>query len=187
VPDASEVVPERSRPLRRNEYDRLVEDGLFADERVELLAGLLVEMTPTGPPHADVVGRLTMILAPALVGRAVLRVQSPLAISDDSEPEPDLAVVALGDYRQEHPRRALLVVEVAEASLRKDLGVKAIAYAKAGVEEYWVVDLSIRVVRLHTHPTADGYAQGRVVGAGEILRPAAFAELAIPVDELLPP
>lgn len=184
--DAREIVPERLRPLRRNEYDRLVEDGLFADERIELLEGVLVEMTPSGATHADVVGRLTMILAPALVGRAMVRVQSPLAISDESEPEPDLAVVAVSDYQREHPRRAVLVVEVAEASLRKDLGVKATAYARAGVEEYWVVDLSTRTFHLHTDPTADGYTRVTTVGPGEILHPRAFPELAVVVDDVLP-
>ncbi len=184
--DAREIAPERLRPLRRNEFDRLVEDGLFADERIELLEGVLVEMTPSGATHADVVGRLTMILAPALVGRAMVRVQSPLAISDESEPEPDLAVVAVADYQRAHPRRALLVVEVAEASLRKDLGVKATVYARAGVEEYWVVDLSTRTFHRHTHPTADGYTQVTTVGAGEILRPRAFPDLAVGVDDVLP-
>jgi Uma2 family endonuclease len=157
VLDVRKIVPERLRPLRRNEYDRLVEDGLFVDERIELLEGVLVEMTPAGAPHADVVGRLTMLLAPALVGRALVRVQSPLAIADESEPEPDVAVVAVADYQQEHPRHALLVVEVAEASLRKDLGVKAKLYARARVAEYWVVDLSTRTVRRHTAPTDEGY------------------------------
>jgi Uma2 family endonuclease len=186
VLDAREIVPERLRPLRRNEYDRLVEDGLFADERIELLEGVLVEMTPSGATHADVVGRLTMILAPALVGRAMVRVQSPLAISDESEPEPDLAVVAVADYQRAHPRQALLVVEVAEASLRKDLGVKATVYARAGVEEYWVVDLLARTFHRHTDPTPDGYTKVTTVGPGDILRPGAFPDLAVVVDDVLP-
>jgi Uma2 family endonuclease len=186
VLDAGEIVPERLRPLRRNEYDRLVEDGLFGDERIELLEGVLVEMTPSGATDADVIGRLTMILVPALVGRALVRVQSPLAISNESEPEPDLAIVAVADYQREHPRHALLVVEVAEASLRKDLGVKATLYARARVGEYWVVDLSTRTVRRHAVPTDDGYTQVTTVGPGEILRPDAFPDLAVPVDDVLP-
>jgi Uma2 family endonuclease len=186
VLDVGEIVPERLRPLRRNEYDRLVEDGLFGDERIELLDGVLVEMTPAGARHADVVGRLTMLLAPALVGRALVRVQSPLAISDQSEPEPDLAVVAIADYQREHPHHALLVVEVADASLRKDLGVKATLYARARVTEYWVVDLSTWTFRRHTAPADDGYTQVTTVGPGEVLRPEAFPELAVSVDDVLP-
>jgi len=186
VLDVREIGPEHPRPLRRNEYDRLVEDGLFGDERIELLEGVLVEMTPAGARHADVVGRLTMLLVPALVGRALVRVQSPLAISNESEPEPDLAVVAIADYQREHPRHSLLVVEVAEASLRKDLGVKATLYARAQVTEYWVVDLSTRTVRRHTDPANDGYTQVATFGPGEILHPAAFPDLAAPVDDVLP-
>lgn len=184
--DVREIVPERLRPLRRNEYDRVVEDGLFVDERIELLEGVLVEMTPAGARDADVVGRLMMLLVPALVGRALVRVRSPLAISDESEPEPDVAVVAIADYQREHPRQALLVVEVAEASLRKDLGVKATLYARAQVTEYWVVDLSTRTIRRHIAPTDRGYTQVTTFGPGEVLRPAAFPDLAVPVDDVLP-
>jgi Uma2 family endonuclease len=184
--DVREIAPERPRPLRRNEYDRLVEDGLFGDERIELLEGVLVEMTPSGAGHADVVGRLTMILAPALVGRAMVRVQSPLAISGDSEPEPDVAVVAVADYQREHPRGALLVIEVAEASLRKDVGVKASLYARAGVPEYWVVDLATRTLRRHTNPTVDGYTQVATAGPGDVLYPLAFRDLVVSIDAVLP-
>ena len=98
-----------------------------------------------------------MLLVPLVTGRAIVRVQSPLATSDQSEPEPDVALVAPGDYRTTLPTRALLVVEVADTSRRKDLGVKAALYATAGVPEYWVIDLQARAVHVHSEPADDRY------------------------------
>lgn len=135
---------ERQRPLRREEYDRLVEQGCFEDERVELLHGMLITMSPQGPRHATVIENLTMLLVPAVLGRARVRVQSPLAASDDSEPEPDLSMVAPGPRPHGHPHTALLVVEVAETSLAKDRQIKAGIYVACGVPEYWVVNLPER-------------------------------------------
>jgi len=94
--------------------------GLFQDERVELLRGVLVKMSPQLAPHASTVQRLTQLLITRLQGRFALRVQSPLALSDDTEPEPDLAVVELGDYDTEHPTTARLVIEVSDTTLKRD-------------------------------------------------------------------
>ena len=185
--DVNQIAPERLRSLRRNEYDVLVENGLFADERVELLAGALVEMTPPGAPHADAVGRLTMLLAPALVGRAMVRVQSPLALSEESEPEPDLAVVPQEDYRRDHPRQGLLLVEVAETSLRKDLGIKAALYAAGGVREYWVLDVATRAIHVHRDPSRGGYKQIVAIGPGGSVALQSFPDVVIRVDDVLPP
>src|SRR3989442_1740561 len=88
------VSPERLRPLRRDEFERMVAGGLFRDERVELLQGVLVEMSPQGTRHADTIQRLTAKLVQALVGRAEVRIQLPLAVSDESLPEPDVAAVS---------------------------------------------------------------------------------------------
>ena len=106
--------PENFRPLRRAEFDKLVAAGAFDDERIELLDGVLVPMSPIGPPHSSAVDALTEILVVALQGRARVRVQNPFAASDISEPQPDLLVVARGDYRADHPRTAHLAIEVAE-------------------------------------------------------------------------
>src|ERR1700674_406937 len=111
---------DKIRPLRRGEYDCLVRAGSFEGERLELLYGRLVTMSPQGERHAFSITRLTEILVRGLAGRAQVRVQLPFAASDISEPEPDLAVVVPGDYLDGHPRRALLVIEVAQASLEED-------------------------------------------------------------------
>jgi Uma2 family endonuclease len=149
VLDTARLAPERPRPLRRTEYERLVEAGSFVDERIELLEGVLVSMSPQGTEHADLVSRLAMIFMRLMGDRVVIRSHSPFAASDDSEPEPDLALVPPGDYRRTHPTQAFLIVEVAESSLRKDSGIKAGLYARSHVAEYWIVDLNARSVIVH--------------------------------------
>jgi Uma2 family endonuclease len=181
------VLAEAVRPLRRKEYDRMVELGFFENERIELLEGMLVATSPQGARHAAVVRRLTMLLPPALVGRAEVQVQSPFAASDDSEPEPDVAIVPTGDYLEDHPARALLVIEVADSSLRKDRLVKLRLYATAGVPEYWIVDLESDVVLVHREPRDAGYAQVTRHASGDNLSPLAFPDIVVPTSTLLPP
>ncbi|TMQ17727.1 MAG: Uma2 family endonuclease [Deltaproteobacteria bacterium] len=114
------IAPEMVRSIKRAEYDRMVELGMFDDERVELLGGLLVKMSPQHAPHASTVQKLNELLMPQVQRRFTVRIQSPLALSDDTEPEPDVAVVPLGDYELEHPTTALLIIEVSDTTLNKD-------------------------------------------------------------------
>jgi Uma2 family endonuclease len=186
VIDLSMLESERLRPLRRVEYDRLVEQGFFEDEKIELLYGMLVEMSPQGAGHAYVMRHLNEVLVPALRGRALVQIQSPLAVSDDSEPEPDVAIVPKQDYSRAHPTSAFLVVEVAETSLRKDRLVKAALYARSGVAEYWIVNLRKRVVEVHRGAGDAGYVDVTTHGEGDVLRPQAFDDVAIPVTDVLP-
>jgi Uma2 family endonuclease len=179
------VAPERVRPLRRVEFERMVDEGLFVDERIELLKGAIVEMSPQGAPHAATVQRLTTRLVVALAGRAEVRIQLPLAVTDDSLPEPDAAVIAPGDYDRSHPTTALLVVEVADSSLNKDRLIKAELYARAGVPEYWVADISAGVIEAHTDPVGDRYTRVTPYRPGESLRLCAFGDVEIPVSSIL--
>jgi Uma2 family endonuclease len=179
------IEPELVRSFKRSEYDQMVALGLFQDERVELLRGVLVKMSPQLAPHASTVQKLTQLAITRLQGRFTVRVQSPLALSDDSEPEPDVAVVALGDYEAEHPATALLVIEVSDSTLRKDRG-KAAIYASAGIAEYWIVNLGARAVEVYSSPDGDRYAEVRTLRAGELLRPAQLVEVSIAVAEILP-
>jgi Uma2 family endonuclease len=181
-----DVWPERIRPLRRVEYDALIEQGLLEDSRVELLLGTLVEMTPQGPLHANVIRRLVEQLLPAVSGRAHVRVQSPLALSDDSEPEPDVAVVPAADYDAAHPSSALLVIEVSETSLVKDRGIKAALYATTGIPEFWLVNLAEQVVEVHSHPLAGRYTDVQRVDRSAQLTLAGFPSVSISVADLLP-
>jgi Uma2 family endonuclease len=181
----ADIAPDRVRPLRRLEYEKMVAEGLFAGERVELLDGVIVEMSPQDPRHAGAVQRLTRVLGRALAGRADVRVQLPLAVSEDSLPEPDTALVALRDFDQAHPTKAFLVVEVAEASLRKDRTVKAALYARAGVPEYWVVNLVERAVEVHTDASAGVYARVTSAKPGESIRLRTFPEVEVEVGEMI--
>lgn len=184
--DASLIAPLRIRPLHRAEYDRLVELGVFQDERLELLRGTLVEMTPQGTAHAEALRRLTRIFVRALGDRAVVQIQSPFAASEDSEPEPDVAILPPGDYSRAHPASALLIIEVSGDSLRKDRKVKSGVYAEANVPEYWIVDLEGRRVEIHRAPSNGAYTQVRAATDVEEIAPDAFNDIRIHVAELLP-
>ncbi len=127
---------ERQRRITLDEYHRMAEAGILGeDEHVELIDGMLVAMTPQGRAHARVIQRLTRLLVRALGDDLEVLPQLPLTLPDDSEPEPDLAVVRAEDAQsgEHHPRTALLVVEVAGDSLRLDRGSKAALYARAGI------------------------------------------------------
>lgn len=137
--DAQLLAPLTTRGLRREEYDRLVALGAFEDERIELLEGELVTMGPNNPEYASAVQVLGEILVPPLVGRATIRIQLPIIAARESEPEPDVAIVPLGEYRQAHPDRAHCVIEVVHSSLSKDRNIKAPLYAASGFREYWLV------------------------------------------------
>ena len=150
----------RKRGLTRAQYDALVDTGALDGEPVELLGGVLVEMSPQGDAHARAITRLTRWFVPRLPDPWVLRVQLPLAATEDSEPEPDLAVVV--EPPSGHPSTAALAIEVADSSQRTDLLHKPNLYAAADVDQYWVVDLARREVVVHTGPVpAVGYSEVR--------------------------
>lgn len=172
------------RPLRRVEYDQLVALGTFRGERIELIAGELRRMSPIGPPHASAVDQLTELLVLALAGRARVRVQGSFAAGDLSQPEPDVTVLPLGDYRTVHPQVAHLIIEVADSSLRYDRGEKADLYAQSGVPEYWVVDLADRVVEVHRSPSAGRYEEQRVRASGTRIQLLAFPDVEVAVDDI---
>ncbi len=139
--------------LSTAEYERIVATGALADLRVELLGGLLIDMSPQDELHARAIRKLTMLFAP----RAdLLRLQLPLAIGDGWVPEPDGALVEHGPDPSVRPTTALLVIEVAVSSHKRDEG-KALVYANAGIPIYWLVDLPAGVVRVHSKPSRKGY------------------------------
>lgn len=187
VLDPAALAPERPRPLRRAEYEHLVEAGAFTDERIELLEGVLVSMSPQGTEHADIVRRLTMLFVRLVGDRALVSVQCPFAASDDSEPEPDLALVPHGNYRGAHPTRAFLIVEVAESSLRKDASIKADLYARSRVDEYWVVDLNARSVLVHRASDGTTYRDTFTAIPADSLSLDIWGGGALPVREFLAP
>ena len=174
------------------DYHRLSELGfLDPDGRDELLDGEIVEMPAVREPHAYAVGQCALLFIEA-VGRVCwVGVQSPLRLGRYSEPQPDL-VVAHGPrerYATNHPEPAdvLLVIEVSDASYRKDLVVKLPLYARAGIPEAWIVNLAARRIEVYRAPRRGGYGEVTHAGPGESVSPAAFPNLRIPVDEVLPP
>lgn len=172
------------RRLTRAEYERMGELGFFRGERVELIHGTLVRMPPIGPPHASVVDRLNEIFVLGLAGRARVRIQQPFAVDEETEPEPDVLVAPRADYSKDHPKSALLVIEVAESSLSYDRATKAALYAAAGVPEYWIVDVAARTIEVRTAPGAEGYARAETFDASRTIAPAAFPEILVTVGDL---
>lgn len=178
-------LPESFRPLRRVEFERLVALGFYEDTNIELVGGVLVEMSPQGPWHNTVIRWLNRMLVEAAGDRYEVGVQVPLAVDAVSLPEPDFVVVPAGRFVHSHPDRAVLVIEVAYSSQPFDLGEKARRYAWAGYPEYWVVDLVNRVVHAHRDPSPEGWQTVRQVGEG-ILTAAALENLTVDVTALFP-
>jgi Uma2 family endonuclease len=172
--------------LSTDEYHRLVEAGGFdEDARVELIDGLLADMSPKTREHENAVAWLARRL---MVGidpeRYQLRVGSPLTL-EGSEPEPDLAVIRHDAPRPYHPATAALVIEVSVSSLQRDLARKPSLYAAAEVDEYWVIDLEGRRAVVHRRPRGHGYAEVAEVGAGGELVPAGLDVPPVRLDDLL--
>lgn len=181
----ADLVPDEIRGIRRAEYDRMVDSGALEDERIELLQGIIVRMSPQGSPHAWSIRRLNTILVPALLGRAEVQQQLPLALGDWSEPEPDISVVPVVESSRAHPTRAFLVVEVAHSSLRIDLRVKVPIYAAAGVPEVWVVDVVRGVVHVHREPREGEFATVFEAGREDRLTLVAFPDVSVGVADFI--
>ncbi|MCC7534572.1 MAG: Uma2 family endonuclease [Deltaproteobacteria bacterium] len=176
----------RIRRLRRTDYDRLIESGAFDHERVELVRGVIVEMAPHGPIHAALIQRLSHLLLPPLLSRALVRVQLPLLGPDESEPEPDLAVVPLGDYLGAHPSAAHCVIEVADTTLAYDRETKGPLYAAMGVAEYWIVNVRGDRIDVYREPSDDGYAVAQPHRRGQRIGLLAFPDVTIDPTDVLP-
>ncbi len=178
------------------EYQKMAEAGIFAPgERVELIEGEVIAKTPQKSPHAAAV-RLGQEALRGVFGAGFdVRPQLPLSLGADSEPEPDIAVVrgAPRDYVQGHPSTALLVVEVADATLDFDRGRKAGLYARAGIPDYWIVNLPDRVLEVYRdpgpladRPAEHGYRSIRRIGPLDSVAPLASPAAHVRVAELLP-
>ena len=174
------------------EYHRMAKTGILTDEdRVELIEGEIIQRTPVGQRHAACVAQLTRRLIQALGDRALVWPQNPLRLPRDSEPHPDVALLRPrpDDYFR-HPARpedVLLLVEVADVSYRYDRCVKLPLYARAGVPEVWIIDLTHEVVEVHRHPSSRGYGSTHTVDRGGTLTPAAFDDVALAAADILPP
>ena len=172
-------------------YQMLADGELHEDDRVELIEGELHWMSPINNPHAHAVRVLNRTLVLALGDRAVVDVQNPIHLDDGSEPQPDLYVARWRRdfYSAAHPTAAdlVLVIEVADTSVRYDRLRKDPLYARAGIPEYWLVDLEHGTVDAYSDPQGGRYHRHAVHRRGAALAPAAFPDVRVPVDDVLGP
>ena len=187
--------PFTSKRWRRVEYQRLVDVGAFEGEPLELIGGQLMVAEPKGSEHSAAVDMAYVALLSAIPAGWTVRGQNPLALDDESAPEPDLAVVrgSPADFRHAHPTRPALVIEVAESSLQFDRVTKGSLYARAGIADYWIVNLIDRVVEIYRDPAADltapfgsRYAFVELSGPPAVLTPLGVPATPLPVAALLP-
>ena len=176
--------------LSVRDYHRLGETGILTeDDRVELLEGQLVDRSPIGPRHALVVDALTELLVMTFADRARVRVQNPVELDDGSEPQPDFALVRrrAADARRVHPGPddVFLLIEVADSSLLVDSGLKMELYARAGIRELWIVDLTTDTVLVYRHPAGGRYGSVARMGAPDVLEVEALPGAGIPVADVL--
>jgi Uma2 family endonuclease len=182
----------RRRPITVDEYHRMLDAGILREgEPVELLRGDLVEKVTIGDAHRSCVNRVTRLLR-RLEDRAVVQVQNPVVVLQDSEPEPDLALLeindgSLGGGRHAYPADVFALIEVSDASRDRDTAFKRRLYAEAGIREYWVVDLidDVILVNRDPDPTERRYRTTAVARRGETIAFEAFGADALSVDEIL--
>src|SRR3990172_503498 len=166
----------RTRRWSRIEYERLIDLGVFQPgDPIELIGGELVVAEPQGAPHYTAIRKTAGVLERTFGPSWDVRTQGPMGLDEESEPEPDVAVVpgALEDYRSAHPSRAALVVEVSESSLVFDRDHKGSVYARAGILDYWIVNLLDRVLEVYHEPAPDAAAPfGASYARREVLDPS---------------
>ncbi len=183
------------RRWQRAEYERLVDLGMFQGEPIELIGGQLVVAEPQGAYHASAISAVDYALRALLPPGWMVRIQAPVSLDDESEPEPDLVVVPglPADYRRSHPACPVLAVEVADSSLDFDRQHKGSLYARAGIQDYWIVNLVDRVLEVYRDPGPDPsaphgwrYRSVATLTPPAVVVPLAFTSSQIAVADLLP-
>jgi Uma2 family endonuclease len=185
-------MPLLTRPFTKDEYHRMIEAGILKeDDRVELLGGNIIAMAPIGSRHVACVNRLNHLLTKALGDRAQISIQNPVSLTQYSEPQPDIAVLRpREDFYSAAlpgPEDILLIVEVADASAVTDRQDKLPLYARAGIQEVWLVDLGEERIEVCQEPWTDGsYRVRRFSRRGERVNLPTFPGIHVSVDDLLP-
>jgi Uma2 family endonuclease len=170
-----------------DEYYEMARVGILKpDERVELLDGEIVRMNPIGSPHAWCVTELSEIFSP-LLGTIRVRVQNPLRLDGRAEPEPDLVIVRRDAPRNRHPGPddVFLIIEVADTSIRMDRGRKRQMYARAGIFEYWIVDLNTDRIEVYREPARSRYRSVTLLARGDTVSPQFAPDLVVDVTTVL--
>jgi Uma2 family endonuclease len=176
-------------PFTVEAYQRLAELGVLnEDDRVELIDGQVVEMSPIREPHASCVRRLTDLFARNCLHIAMIDVQNPVVLGEHDAPQPDLTLLRRrSEGYPGHPRASdmLLVVEVADTSLSYDRGIKMPLYARMGIPEAWLVDLQADRIAVYREPTGGQYASVRLLSRGETLSPLPVPDVTLSTDDIL--
>lgn len=170
------------------EYHRMVESGVLDGRRVELIHGEIIEMPPEGAEHSSYCCETVKYLRALLGARAEVREAHPITLPDNSEPEPDVAIVRPSNtrYRQQHPQVSDIhwLIEIANTTLARDLGPKREIYAAAGIAEYWVIDLQSKTLVVFSDLQADHY-RSEISRTNGILTPNTFPDIALDIQRLL--
>ncbi len=186
--------PPAAVPTRRRftvaEYHAMAKAGILTEkDRVELLDGDIIVMPPIGDWHAATVKRLNNAMLPPLQGRAIVSVQDPTRLDNNSEPQPDVMLLRWRDdfYEGGHPGPAdvLLLIEVSDTTIDYDRNQKLPRYARAGVPEVWINNRGNRRIEAYTEPAGDEYTTVRYAGPGESIAPQAFPDTALQVDRII--
>ena len=170
------------------EYHRMGEAGiLHEDDRVELIEGEIVEMAAIGTKHFACVNGVTRLLVRGVGDAAIVSVQNPVRLDEHTEPQPDLTVLRVRDYKESLPMPGdvLLLIEVSDTTLAYDRGVKLPLYARTEVREVWIVNLAGEVIERYTDPSGDSYRRVERVRRGETIESAALPELSLSVEAVL--
>lgn len=180
----------KTRRFTADEYHRMGEVGILTeDDRVELIDGEIVEMTPIGAAHARCVMFLNEVFVRRLAGRAVVSPQNSIRLGRHTEPQPDVILLRPPLDRYAHripePGDALLVIEVADTSQVRDRQVKLPRYAAAGIPEVWIVDLDAGTVEVYRAPAPTSYTESRRLARGQDLASAAFPDVILAVGDIL--
>lgn len=180
------------RLLSVEEYHKMGESGIIAaQEEVELIEGQIITKPMKGTSHEAAITRVERALRNRLDNRVLLRLQSAVRLSDYSEPEPDIALVYPDpmDYEDHHPTppEIYLIVEIADTTLKRDTEFKANVYAKAAINDYWVLDLTNRQLYVFREPTPTGYQNQQILSDDATISPLAFPNITISVSEMLRP
>jgi Uma2 family endonuclease len=184
------TIRQTRRKFTIEEYHRMAEAGiLHEDDRVELIEGEIVEMSPIGSRHAACVNRLNALMGRQVAGVAILSIQNPLLLPGDSEPEPAVMILRPREdfYAETHPtpEDVLLLIEVSETSLEYDREVKLPLYARSGVPEVWVVNLSGEEILTYSRPEGEVYAEFARVERGGSLASHTVPDLTLNVEDVL--
>lgn len=172
------------------DYYRMAEAGILGeDDRVELIEGEIVQMTPIGIRHASCVKRLIALFTRRLSTRTIVCAQDPIHLGEHTEPQPDIVLAKPCDdyYKSSHPTPddIFLIIEVADSSIEYDRQNKIPIYGRCGIPESWLVDLNRKMIEIYTMPSEEGYRNKTIINQGQTVSPLAFPELKITVDEII--